>query len=876
MSRSPGDKVGPYEVISLLGAGGMGEVYRASDPRLVREVAIKVLREQDEHDPVRLRRFEQEARAAAGLNHPNVVVVHDFGLDGETPYIVSELLVGRPLRERLREGQPSRREALSIGAQIAAGLAAAHQAGLVHRDLKPGNVQLLDDGRVKIFDFGLTVRDPARTGAPDSTMTSSGAVIGTPAYMAPEQVRGHHADHRSDLFALGTILYEMLSGERAFTGDSLDEVGMAILHCDPPDLPDPVLNNVVRRCLEKNPDDRFQSASEVAFLLETLAISPSSGGPRHLEPPTRSVRRRLTLAAVILLSAALLAAELIAARGAGHAPHHAVAAGRPDTSPAGPQFERLTWRRGNVSSARFAPDRQTVVYSAAWEQDPYDLYSLIPGQRDSRQIMGPGVQLEAVGRAGQLAVAHDLRPQLWGAAHSGTLARTHLSGGEPRDLADDVIAADWLPDGQLVIVRDRRDAPTRERYSTIEWPLGNTVYRSEGTIATLRVSPSGKWVAAVEWLADSHGPIVYVLLVSPDGSHRHLGHSWAMIQGLAWAGDDEVWFAASPSQNADRSLRAVTLDGRQRMVASSASMLSLYDVATDGRALVGRTVERVGIRVRRPNDQREHEYSWFEQSWIRDLSLAQSALVFHEWEGRNMIVFLRKLNGSPAVRLGPGNPEELSPDGRWVLSQTLEEPERLIMLPTGAGQPRVLPRGEIDSYGAAFWFPDGKRILIMTGPESTPSLWIQEIDGGDPVRFATAKVSRTDTQPLSPDGRLVAARNADGVVVFSVAGGPPTLVPGTRVHRDRIVGWSDDCRALFLERGIWRRTEVVDRVEIATGKVTPWRTLTPTDVPGDAIITNIHVATGGRAYAYSYAQVSSDLYLMRPGKAQQLATVTGW
>src|SRR5215212_10272901 len=286
MPLASGSRLGPYEILSPLGAGGMGEVYRARDPRLGREVAVKVLPAAVSGDADRLRRFEQEARAASALNHPNILTVFDTGSHDGTVYLVTEILEGETLRGRLAGGALPARKAIEIGIQIARGLAAAHERGIVHRDLKPENLFLTRDDRVKILDFGLAKLQASLDLADAPTVltdTEPGVVLGTVGYMAPEQVRGQPVDHRADLFALGAVLYEMLTGRRAFQKDSAAETMSAILREEPPDLAEtgklvpPGLDRMVRRCLEKDPHRRFQSASDLAFGLESLSALPGTG-----------------------------------------------------------------------------------------------------------------------------------------------------------------------------------------------------------------------------------------------------------------------------------------------------------------------------------------------------------------------------------------------------------------------------------------------------------------------------------------------------------------------------------------------------------------------------------------------------------------------
>ncbi|HET7452865.1 MAG TPA: protein kinase, partial [Thermoanaerobaculia bacterium] len=321
MTLAAGTKLGPYEILSPLGAGGMGEVYRAKDTKLNREVAIKVLPESLSKDPDALARFEREAHAIAALNHPNILSIHDFGNEGGIAFAVTELLVGETLRARVDEGALAQRRAVEIAIQIAKGLAAAHEKGIVHRDLKPENVFLTADSRVKILDFGLAKRiglESGGTSAPTTAGTEPGTVMGTVGYMSPEQVRGRDVDHRTDIFAFGAILYEMLAGKRAFKGNSAVETMNAILKEDPPELLEsgrniaPALDRIVRHCLEKSPESRFHSAGDIAFDLDAISnASTSSARAISARPGKRS---KFSLAARLVGAAALLALAYFAGR----------------------------------------------------------------------------------------------------------------------------------------------------------------------------------------------------------------------------------------------------------------------------------------------------------------------------------------------------------------------------------------------------------------------------------------------------------------------------------------------------------------------------------------------------------------------------------
>jgi len=450
MSLTPGTGIGPYEVVGTLGAGGMGEVYRARDTRLGRDVAIKVLPSQFSNDPERLRRFEQEARAAGSLNHPNILTIFDFGSYNGAPYVVSELLDGQTLRERLAGARLPERKAIDYAQQIAQGLTAAHERGIVHRDLKPENVFISSDDRAKILDFGLaklTNRGvPGETQTVMATMpsnreTEAGVIVGTVGYMSPEQVRGERVDHRSDIFSFGAVLYEMVSGRRAFQADTAIETLNAILKDDPPALEShpgvtPALGRLVEHCLEKNLLTRFQSARDLAFALHALAGSSTSAAPapgRSDLRPTAHVWLRVAVGLLIVMAVA----AFFLGRRVGFA------AGERPIRP--PDFKRVTFRAGAIHSAKFAPDGQTIFYSAKWEGETLEVFSTRSASPESRPLGLPNADVLAISSSGELAIL--LRPSSPAFLATGTLARMPISGGAPREMLENVSLADWAPDG---------------------------------------------------------------------------------------------------------------------------------------------------------------------------------------------------------------------------------------------------------------------------------------------------------------------------------------------------------------------------------------------------------------------------------------------
>src|SRR6202521_1467571 len=448
MALSSGTKLGPYEIQAPLGAGGMGEVYRARDTRLGRDVAIKVLPEALANDADRLRRFEQEARTIAALNHPNILGIHDIGAHDGAPFLVSECLEGQTLREKLKSGPLPMRLAIEYALGIAQGLAAAHEKGIVHRDLKPENVYVIRDGRVKVLDFGLAkLVSPEESHETEVTLTSPatlpGMVMGTVGYMSPEQVRGAPTDARSDIFSFGAVLYEMLTGKRAFKRDTSAETMTAILREEPPEVNStgwqgPLgLQRILGRCLEKNVERRFQSASDLAFAIESLSGTSSSTAAASatsataiVEPP--KARRVWLIGAAALGLLAMGAAVWTLARWSSAKPQ--------------PKFTRVTYQQGYPSNARFAKDGQTIVYSAQWNTDPIQVYSVRMEFPQSTKVDLPSAALLALSASGDLELAVNPVHESW--FMYGTMAQAQMAGGPPRAQENEVIAADYAPDGK--------------------------------------------------------------------------------------------------------------------------------------------------------------------------------------------------------------------------------------------------------------------------------------------------------------------------------------------------------------------------------------------------------------------------------------------
>ena len=858
MTLLAGSHLGPYEILGQIGAGGMGEVYRAKDPRLGRDVAIKVLPASFSQDADRLRRFEQEAKAAGVLNHPNITIVYDIGTssgDG-APYVVQELLEGETLRAELGGDRFPPRKAIDYALQIARGLAAAHDKGIVHRDLKPENIFVTKGGRLKILDFGLAkltgmeTASGAQTNLPTATAaTEPGVVLGTIGYMSPEQVKGKPADSRSDMFSFGAILYEMLSGQRAFRGDSAGETMAAILKEDPPDLSvtnnaiSPGLERVVRHCLEKDPERRFHSAHDAAFALESLS---GSAAPAAAPRPARRLPWRT--AAVLALAALAAAVAYLAGRGSAAAP--------------APTFQQLTFRRGNVTRARIAPDGQTVIYSAAWDGGPVATYSTRPGSPESSTLDFPAGSILAVSSTGQLALM-SARESTEPYVVSGTLAEAPLAGGEvPRERLHGVQWADWSPDGKRFAIV--RDSGGRNR---LESPIGKVLYESSGWIGSPRFSPNGDAIALLDHWARI-GDMGSVVLVPLTGKTRTLSDGWNSLQGLAWRPDgQEIWFTGTKF-GGNRAIQAVDRSGRLRQVFRQTGSLRLEDISRAGDVLVAEEQVRVGIISRAPGESRERDLSWLDFSAIRDYSRDGRKILFDESGeagGVDGTVYLRSTDGSPPMKVGIGFGTGLSPDGRTVVTSTPTKPRTIVLLPVGAGEPRLLAEEPFPVTWVC-WLPDGKAVLVSGGATNEGTrLYLQGLDGSPAKPVSGEGVHLIAyTNLISPDGRQVAALGADRTVsLFPLSGGgeKPRRIPGL-APGEIPCGWDEAGRALF----VYKPGELPARIEILdieTGTRKAVTELMPGDPTGVTYLRPPHFTPDGSAYAYSYSRTLSELHLVK-------------
>ncbi len=861
MNLASGSKLGPYEIVSLLGAGGMGEVYRARDSRLRREVAIKVLPQALSTDADRLRRFEQEALATAALNHPNILAVFDIGTAEGAPYVVSELLEGETLRERLKSGPVPSRKALDYSMQAAQGLAAAHEKGIIHRDLKPENLFITKDGRVKILDFGLAKLTQADPTSDKNSMTAThgateaGMVMGTAGYMSPEQVRGQPLDARSDIFSFGAILYEMLSGKRAFHGDTTADTMSSILKDEPADLSEtnrniaPALERIVHHCLEKNPESRFHSASDIAFDLGHLSGLSGSSAKIAAAEAAAPPRHKLLLAsaAALVLACALFVFGWLLGKSGSH--------------PSQAEYQQVTFRTGFMGNARFTPDG-SIVYSASWDGGDNQLYLSRTDDPGTRELGIKDAEVLSISKNGEMAIR--LNTQFYsGYARAGTLARVPLSGGTPREVLDNVQDADWSANGDSMAVV--RYVPDNSHWR-LEYPAGKVLIDSINWMSHPKISPDGKWIAFADHenpSGDDEGTLA-VIPADGRGPEKKLSSGWTSLQGILWSpSGDEVWFTSTNTGSAANP-RAVTLSGKLRNITNVPGGMWLEDMR-GGTILTVTNRERLDIRGKGPGAKEERELGWFGWSELRDISPDGKKILFEEegdGGGPNYTVFLRDTDGSPPARIGEGLAEAISPDGKWVITKPAKG-GNLVLVPTGAGESKTLTHDSVSYLGVRF-LPDGKRLLAAG------------IEPGHAARSYLIDLSSGDSKPITPEGTSGDLISPDGKYVimrgpnrqrglWSLEDNQFHPVPGLDAKTFPI-GWTQDGSSLYVVPARSTRGGdplLVSRLNLKTGKTEPWKTFGQDFGAGITSVGTPRLSTDGNSYAYIYVRVLSEAYVVK-------------
>jgi serine/threonine protein kinase len=857
MALIPGTRLGPYEIVAAVGAGGMGEVYRARDTRLDRTVAIKILPESFAGDHERLERFQQEARILSALNHPNLMAVYDVGVQDGRHYLVSEFLEGETLRDRLSGGPLPQRRVIEYGLQIAKGLAAAHEKHIVHRDLKPENIFVLRDGRVKILDFGLA-KQKAMVATADATMTSpnqtsAGTVLGTAGYMSPEQVRGEAVDNRSDIFALGAILYEMIAGQRAFRGDSNVEVMTSILKQEPPDLSESGLNvslglqRIVHRCLEKKPEARFQSASDLSFALDSLSNAGTSTGRLHALKDGNRKRSRLLVPAILL---GALAVGMIATW----------ALHRPAVSQ--PAFKQISFRSAFIRHARFAPDGRTVVYDSTTDGKPTELFSTRTDTIEAQPLHIPA-SLLSISSTGEMAVTLDtlFDPKF---TPTGRLARVPLGGGSTRELMDAVTDADWTPDGSALVVSRHVG-----HHFQLEFPPGKTLYQSDGYISDLCFSSAGDKIAFVNHaiLGDDRGSVEVVDL---QGNRKVLTREFSTIQGLAWPSKgNEIWFTSAVNSEPS-SLHAVSLDGKERLLLSSPIKLKLQDVSQNGAVLLSVEDYRDQQILSDTQTGKARDVSSFPFQITEAFSHDGQTLLLNTYvtgSTNDYNLYTQRTDGSAPALIGQGAGLSFSFDGKWVLALDPTNLRRLRVIPTGVGEARTLSAPPGTEYIGAAWVPGGNQIvLLVQAPGHALATYIEDLETGSVRQIGKEgrylwTVGEQGIGSVSPDGKSFITTDGekhywvqpkDGGLASEIKG----LSPG-----DLPLEWHNGSENIFFERIMGTDSSEIYDLNLATGKSKLWSHFTPTDKTAMLAMRHPIITQDGAHVLYVVQRIFSTLFV---------------
>jgi serine/threonine protein kinase len=681
-------------VLSELGSGAMGIVYLAQDVRLGRKIALKLLPPQFTNDKDRLRRFQQEARAASALNHPNILTVHEVEQRDGLHYIATEFVDGVTLRQHMKNQQMSLDEVLNVATQVAGALQAAHAAGIAHRDIKPENVMIRSDGYVKVLDFGLAKLTETEL-SPATPETNPGIVMGTPRYMSPEQARGLDVDLRTDIFSLGTVIYEMVTGRVPFEGETTSDIIAALIKDEPESMSATVpevpweFEQVVKKALAKDLGLRYQTIAEFLTDLQQLkdqiklnarerthsdgahlslrdsgnlqTTTPASF--RSTDPQAQQATKSPTKSSSswtlpITVGLVLLVAVVVVLS---FNRRKAPSSVKPSEPP-----RLLTNRDGFISASRFAPNGKGVIYSAGFDGKPVELFITDVNGSESRPFGIQSAALKSVSRSGKIAVLFDFELN-WSDGYHGTLAILPPDGGKPEIVADGVDDAAFAPDGNtFAIVRSVMGE------QQLEYPAGQVLYKSEGWMSYPRFSPKGDKIAFFEHpLGDFSGSLVVFDLATQ--KKLDISTDWKALKGLAWnPKNNEIWFGGGKVSK-KQSVNAVTLLGQLRMNLYEVPGIHarIEDISDDGRMLIAQGSNHTTMMIVEGKSTTKAIDSQFAWSTSADLSADGKTLLYYEggYELKDPAdintVYLRKLDSSENLKLGPGKALALSPDGNW-------------------------------------------------------------------------------------------------------------------------------------------------------------------------------------------------------------------
>ena len=867
-----GEKIGPYEVLSELGSGAMGIVYLAQDERLGRRIALKFLPTQFTNDKDRLRRFQQEARAASALNHPNILTVHEIEQRDGLHYIATEFVDGVTLRQHMNNERMRLDQALNVASQVASALQAAHAAGIAHRDIKPENIMIRSDGYIKVLDFGLAKLTEQEV-SPATPDTNPGIVMGTPRYMSPEQARGLDVDLRTDIFSLGTVIYEMVTGKAPFEGETTSDVIAALIKDEPESMRSTIaelpleFEQVVSKALAKDRGLRYQTISEFSSALQrvkdevqldALVRTNSDGARRSLteivRPPTTPSRgvvsthpqleqktepltKRTWMRWTLPISLALLVVAAVVAGVSLNRPKPSLSAKISESA------RNLTTRDGFISASRFAPDGKGVIYSAGFDGKPVELFFSDVEGSESRSAGIESAALKSVSRSGKIAVLRNFELN-WSDGYNGTLAILPAEGGKPETIMEGVDDAAFAPDGNtLAILRSVMGE------QQLEYPAGQVLYKSSGWMSYPRFSPKGDKIAFFEHpLGDFSGSIVVFDLASK--KKIDISREWTALKGLAWnSKDNEIWFGGSKLSKR-LSVNAVSLSGQLRMnlYELPGLIVRIDDISDDGKLLITQGTNHSTIVILQGTVATELVDPRFAWSTSVDISGDGKMLLFYQWgydakdPSDASAVYLRRLDSSEPVKLGRGKALALSPDGNWALAlqQTGPQPQ-LVLLSTSQHESKVLPNPGIKEYHYASFFPDGRQILF-TGVEAREDAairsYVQDVNTGQ-VHPLTEEL--TVALRVAPDGKRVITLQPDRIYYIQpLNGGEPKAIYGLEPD-DEPIQWSDDGRAVFV-KGAGDFATKIYRVNIETGKRQEWKDIDP---PNKVGLVGLEVNPGG-------------------------------
>jgi Tol biopolymer transport system component len=877
MPIANGTRIGPYEVVGWIGAGGMGEVYRARDGRLGRDVAIKLIAETVAGDQAKVRRFEQEARAVGQLSHPNVLAVYDVGFHDGSPYIVSELLEGESLRSLLQNGLLSPRKAVDYARQTAEGLAAAHDKNIVHRDIKPDNLFITADGRVKILDFGiakLTRRDEDSCGTSFTTATAEGLVVGTAGYMSPEQVRGEDVDGRSDIFSCGAVLYEMLAGQPAFVRSTAVDTMSAILKDDPtgalPAKVPPGLQRIIARCLEKTREMRFQSARDLAFGLEVLTDTGVAAAQR----PKVSIRWRSRLMLGSALAVAMLggAAALWVTRGtAPQPPRNPLAAAR---------FSKVTDWPGMEAAAEISADGKFVVFLAD-RDGPINLFLSQLGTanfsnltKELPALSAPGPILKILGFSGDSG-------EVWFTKQGDSSAPKWLlplTGGSPRPFLDQGKATpSWSPDDRRLVYFINNPGDQlylADRTGANAQPL---VVDDKGFFATGMHNHNPVWSPEGTWIYFAHGADpqedMNVWRVRPSGGKaEQLTTLHSGMNYLAPIDSRTLLYIARDEDRSGPWLWSLDVDTKATArVTSGLEHFSSVSASRDGRRVVATvsnptaTLWTVPILDRMADDHDAQRY------------LQTNSRAFAPRYGKDMLFYLsdrgagdglwRSRNGESSEIWKPERnpltePVAVSPDGSSVALLVRQDGKLRVSVMTADGTnahtlaPSIEVRGS-GGQGAADWSPDGQWLVVAVSGSDAVASGIFKIprDGGAPTRLTTGEAFN----PIwSPDGTLIVYT---GAIVSGLApllgvkpDGSPVKLPDVMVRLGGGHRFLPDGNVVYLPRGQSLDFWLLD---LATQTTRPL-----THLSDQGTLRTFDIARDGKSIVFDRSRENADIYLI--------------